>query len=108
MRPTGGLNLAETILQEADRLINNEKRSEYGGKVDGFISAAALWDSYLKNRDGGYGAGIAPRDVIALMILWKVRRVGCSVKRDTWTDIAGYAGLGAVIDGFDPDAPKAE
>lgn len=96
----------ESVLQEAERLIHGERREAYGGMKLSFVMWAELWDAYLRNRPGGYGEGVKPRDVAALMILLKIGRVAYSDKRDNWTDTAGYAGIGAVLDGHDDEYPE--
>lgn len=95
--------MAESVLQEAERLIHGERRSDYGGMKLSFEMWAGLWDTYLKYRPGGYSQGIKPRDVASMMALLKVGRTAYSTKRDNWTDMAGYAGLGAVMDDCDPE-----
>lgn len=97
-----GMKTFETVTQEAERLIRGERRDSYGGMQSGMTAVAELWNGYLKNRPNGYD-GIAERDVCAMMVLLKIARLPFAMKRDTWTDICGYAGIGAVMDGFDDE-----
>lgn len=77
---------SESILQEAQRLIHGERNKNYGHPRENFKDIAALFSGYL-------GQEISDIDVANLMILVKVARVkGAGYHRDSFTDIAGYAG----------------
>lgn len=78
--------MTETILEEAQRLIHGDRNKNYGHPRDNFADIAALFSSYL-------GTEITDIDVANLMILVKIARVkGTGYHRDSFTDIAGYAG----------------
>lgn len=79
------------VLEEAQHLITNDRNEDYGDPSSNFRCIADMWSAYLDHR-------IEPHDVAALMILVKLSRVQSSPgKRDSWVDIAGYAGLGAEV-----------
>jgi hypothetical protein len=76
----------DTTLAEASRLINGDRRDQYGDST--FRKVAAMWSAYL-------GIEVKPHQVADLMILLKVARNVHAPKADTYADVAGYAGLGA-------------
>lgn len=78
--------MTETILQEAERLINGDRQGSYGPPEQSLKDIANLWGAYL-------GKEISPQDVANLMILLKVSRSKRGYHRDSFVDIAGYAGL---------------
>lgn len=80
----------ETVLQEADRLINGDRLQTYGTPGESFWRIANLWTSYLGHK-------INPLDVANMMVLMKVSRTKGTYHRDSYVDIAGYAGLSEVI-----------
>jgi len=78
--------VTESILQEAQRLIHGERNKNYGHPRENFADIAVLFTAYLDKE-------IDEIDVANLMILVKVARVkGTGYHRDSFTDIAGYAG----------------
>lgn len=80
----------ESILQEADRIINGARADQYGGAEDNFQRIADLWNGHLAGRKPG---PLDPHDVALMMILMKVARLQHSPgHRDSVVDIAGYAG----------------
>ncbi len=81
----------ESILQEAERLVNGDRQQSYGDAYDSFDRIAKMWSAYK-------GIKITPKDVASMMILMKVSRSVTSSKRDNWVDVAGYAELGSQIE----------
>ena len=82
---TTGPDKEETILQEADRLVSDDRREDYGHPLDDFgrvtRMAHALW-----------GRGPETEEEHAMyMILVKLARQVNRAKRDNLVDIAGYA-----------------
>lgn len=78
--------MTESILEEAQRLIHGERNKNYGHPRDNFREILALWNGYL-------GLQLNALDVANLMILMKVARAkDAGWHRDSYTDIAGYAG----------------
>ena len=82
-----------SILQEADGLINGPRNASYGPPNQDFKRTADMWTGLLqfKMKDGEC---IRPQDVALMMILLKASRAQHSNKRDSYVDIAGYAGCG--------------
>ncbi|ACE79802.1 hypothetical protein KBG_54 [Mycobacterium phage KBG] len=78
--------MTESILEEAQRLIHGPRNKNYGHPRENFADISALFSAYLERP-------ISDLDVANLMILVKVARVkGTGYHRDSYTDIAGYAG----------------
>jgi uncharacterized protein DUF6378 len=75
----------ETVLDEAKRLVYGDRQKDYGSPLTNHTHTAALFSAYL-------GIPITPEQVCYLNILQKVSRSINGFKRDTITDIAGYAG----------------
>lgn len=74
----------ETILEEAERIVNGPRRKEYGGCLDSFQRIAAKWSITL-------GVPITPEQVALAMIDLKTCRAMQGFHRDSYVDIAGYA-----------------
>jgi hypothetical protein len=74
------------ILQEADKIINGERRQAYGPVKESFDKVAKLWSVAV-------GKDITAPQVALMMILFKVARELNAHKSDNLTDIAGYAQL---------------
>ena len=81
----------ESVLQEAERLVNGDRQASYGSASESFKRIAKLWTAYR-------GVEFTPKDVASMMILMKVSRSVTSNKRDNWVDMAGYAELGSKLD----------
>jgi hypothetical protein len=75
----------ESVLQEAERIINGERRESYGGALESFDRIAKLWEPIL-------GGGVTAEQVALCMIQLKVARYLVGQQRDSIVDIAGYAG----------------
>ena len=78
--------LNESVCAEADHLVSNEKREEYGAPKHSMTQIADLWSAIL-------GTSISARDVALCMIALKIAREKHAHKRDNLTDICGYAKL---------------
>lgn len=77
-------SVIETILQEAQRIVDGPRREHYGEPKANHGRTAALWSAFL-------GVPISMRQVCVLNILQKISRDAHSPQRDNLTDIAGYA-----------------
>lgn len=75
----------ETILAEAHRIVNGQRRDDYGGPFESFSDIAAGWSFVL-------GVPVTPEQVGLCMIQLKVARAkNGGFHRDSFVDIAGYA-----------------
>ncbi len=79
-----------TLLSEAESLINGQRRQDYGEPKEMFERIAGFWSTYT-------GTSISSHDVVNMMILMKVARLGHSPKYDSYLDIAGYAGCAELL-----------
>lgn len=84
--------LAETILEEALRLIRGDREKEYGDVSVSFERIAKMWSAYL-------GTDVNETDVASMMIMLKTSRTRNGYHRDSFVDIAGYAALAGVVVG---------
>lgn len=85
------MNGPESILLEAERIVNGARRGSYGTPENNFGRIADLWTAYLNGKPGG-PLPITPQDTALMMILMKCARLlETPVHRDSIVDIAGYA-----------------
>lgn len=91
----------ETILEEAQRITSGDRQRDYDHPTPNHQRIADLWNAYLGIRRAPM-ADISPADVASMMILLKLARNVFTPKRDSATDIAGYARCLARIQGFEP------
>ena len=75
----------ESVLQEAERLINGDRAAQYGPPKKNFEDIAQGWSQIL-------GVIVTPSDVALCMIWLKMMRYKHGYTRDSVVDIAGYAG----------------
>lgn len=83
-------NLDPSVLEEAQALIHGQRSLDYGGPLESFERIAGLWSAYL-------GHPLAAEDVVNLMVLLKVSRAKQGFHRDSYVDIAGYAGCAELV-----------
>lgn len=76
--------MTETVLEEAARIVNGDRREAYGDVRESFMRICDLWSGYL-----GYQLTVS--DIAHMMILMKVSRNAKNFKRDNLVDICGYA-----------------
>jgi|TARA_R100001530_G_scaffold13555_2_gene12440 hypothetical protein len=74
----------QSILEEAQRLVNGDRGKNYGHPIIDFTRSAKMWSAIL-------GTNISPQQVGLCMIAIKLSRE-CNVhNRDNLVDCAGYA-----------------
>ena len=78
------------VLEEAGRLISEDRQQQYGKATDNFGRIAEMWSAYA-------GINFTKADVAAMMALMKLARLANQHKDDSWIDLAGYAALGAEL-----------
>ncbi len=76
----------ETVLAEAQRIVDGPRRENYGDPKENHQRTADLWNAYSRGK-----ADLTPRDVCVMNILQKISRDAHSPQRDNLVDIAGYA-----------------
>lgn len=80
-----------SILQEAEELINGQRREDYGDAKACFERIATFWSAYLGIRIGN---SLSPYDVANMMILLKVARDAHDPgQSQNMVDVIGYAAL---------------
>jgi hypothetical protein len=79
-----------TVLDEADRITQEDRQRYYGHPYDNHGNTADLWRAYLQRRCG-VDLELTGEDVCMMMILLKVSRHANRSHRDNLVDIAGYA-----------------
>lgn len=74
----------ETILEEANRLVNGPRQRDYGDPALDFGRTAKIWSAIL-------GIEVTPQQVGLCMIGVKLSRQVNKPQRDNMVDAAGYA-----------------
>lgn len=77
--------MSDSILTEAEHIINGQRRDDYGEVLPSFQRIADLWSPIL-------GVTVTPEQVALCMIQLKIARTLHGWTRDSVVDIAGYAG----------------
>lgn len=73
----------ESILQEADRIVNGDRQADYSDPVENFRHIAAIASAILKKE-------LVPEDCAVVLIAVKLARENYRHKRDNLVDLAGY------------------
>lgn len=81
---------AETVLEEAARIVDGDRNAAYGDPAGNHGTTAAMWTAYLQRR-GLLTGELDARDVCLLNVLQKTSRDAHWRQRDNLTDICGYA-----------------
>jgi len=93
------------VLEEAIALIHGQRADDYGDAQLSFQRMADLVNPIIKKADGNLTA----TDMAMVMIQVKIARLQESPNHaDSWTDIAGYAALGAQLAITGPERPPTE
>ena len=72
----------ESILQEADRIVNGDRQADYSDPVENFKHIAAIASAILKKK-------LAPEDCCVVLMAVKLARENFKHKRDNLVDLAG-------------------
>jgi hypothetical protein len=81
----------ESLLEEADAIINGERRAEYGEAQRSFSRIARGWSEILDCK-------VTAKQVALAMVWLKISRELNKPKRDNMVDAAGYIGLTELLD----------
>jgi hypothetical protein len=82
----------ESVLQEAERLINGDRNASYGPPNQDFQRTADMWTGLWKYKLKD-GEQLEPKDVAWAMVCLKASRAQHCNKKDNSVDAAGYASL---------------
>lgn len=75
-----------SLFSEAEKLISQDRRVEYGSAKESFERIAKVWSVLLRVE-------ISAKQVAECMIAFKLLRENHQHKRDNLVDLMGYAGL---------------
>lgn len=83
-------DMAESILQEAERLITGDRRGSYGHPADEYDKLARTINAVLGHK---FREPITAEETMLIMVLMKINRyVNNPGHRDSLVDAAGYLG----------------
>lgn len=94
-----------SILDDAKKCVCGDRDQQYGSPENSFNAIASMWTDYLYAKglfvpEKAVYKCLAPEDVAAMMVLFKMARVATGQnKADNWIDAAGYAACGGEIGG---------
>lgn len=89
---------AESILDEAARIVDGARQEDYGDPQTSHGRVAMAWTAYLIDRDFN-DRPLSGRDVCNMMVILKTMREAHKPKRDNLVDIAGWARNGEIVSG---------
>lgn len=80
---TADIPARESILQEADRIVNGDRQADYSDPVENFKHIAAIASAILKKD-------LTSDDCCVVLMAVKLARESYKHKRDNLVDLAGY------------------
>jgi len=87
--------MEDSILQEAEKIINGERQDNYGKPEDSFKIISDFWNVYIRHKIG-IEVPLESIDIAHMMALFKVARMlGQKSSRDNYTDACGYLAIAA-------------
>jgi hypothetical protein len=100
-----GTSTRKKLLDEALRLITEDRHESYGSPTENFQDTANLWNTYLRTMQLDQESGritLEPHNIADLMILLKIARNMHAPSWDNYVDIAGYGACGAEAANLEP------
>ena len=91
-RTHGATHMKETILQEADRIVDGERQWAYDHPYDNCLRIGKMWGVILETKP------IPPEKVALMMCGLKLVREIHRHKRDNLVDLAGYAKVADMVE----------
>ena len=83
--------ISEELLEEARKLVGNDRHEDYGDKLKNHQNIAKLWSAYLDVK-------ISAHEVAICMGLLKIARLKHAHKKDSYLDLAAYAAIAGEIE----------
>ena len=80
---TADIPARESILQEADRIVNGDRQADYSDPVENFRHIAAIASAIRKKE-------LTAEDCAVVLMAVKLARENFKHKRDNLVDLAGY------------------
>lgn len=90
----------EAILEEAKRIVSQDRNKEYGGPENSFSLIAKLWEPVIRSRCVADGTEVKVDEVtvVLLMALLKIARASSNQNHiDSWIDCCGYMACGGEL-----------
>lgn len=85
-----------SILEQAKKLVTENRNKSYGEPENNFKRIASLWNSYLQGKHSEWQFDLDPSDVAIMMVLMKIARLEENTENwDSWLDAIGYLACGA-------------
>lgn len=86
------MKLPETVCQEADRIVSNDRQGQYGRPIHDFTRTGRIWGAILSEwaRNTQGDADVPPELVALCMVGVKISREVNRHKRDNIVDGIGY------------------
>lgn len=92
LRAIDGAGERESVLAEAERLVNGPRQADYGHPFDDFSRTGRIWGALLGDWRDGSDDAVPPELVGLMMVGLKLSREVNKPGRDNLVDAAGYAG----------------
>lgn len=86
----GGNHKQESVLQEAERLINGDRRGTYGHALDDYSRTVGMFNALMAHK---LKEPLTAEDGVMFMVCVKLSREAHHHQRDNLTDGCGYIGL---------------
>jgi len=101
---------ANEVMAEAGKIVNADRKDDYGDARDSFRSIAAFWTNYLRARGLLLPTlNLTTADVAMMMDLLKTSRFATGgYKADTFVDKVGYSALAGALARIETEAKEAE
>jgi glutamate formiminotransferase len=99
---------ANEAMQEASKIVNADRKDDYGDARDSFRSIAGFWTNYLRARGLLMATvNLTTTDVAMMMDLLKTSRFATGgYKADTFVDKVGYSALGGALARIEDELTK--
>lgn len=95
------LKSAETVCQEADRLVSGDRQAQYGHPWVNFTKIAQIATPLVKDKLRE-GAVLEPKDIAWILIAVKLAREVNQHKRDSIVDAIGYLKILDMLAEYEP------